>query len=61
MKNGGTMPEDRNSTCTDVQHQSVACLPSDVLTDDLIRLLEDFEGSMRFVPDWSDEPFRRAA
>ena len=55
------MPEDRNSTCTDVQHQSVACLPSDVLTDDLIRLLEDFEGSVRFVPDWSDEPFRRAA
>jgi hypothetical protein len=61
MKNGGTMSEDRNSTCTDVQHQSVACSPTDVMTDDLIRLLEDFEGSMRFVPDWSDEPFRRAA
>jgi hypothetical protein len=29
--------------------------------DELIRLIEDFEGSMRFVPDWSDEPFHRVA
>ena len=57
------MADDRNSMCTDVQHQGggVLCLPTDVMTDELIRLIEDFEGSMRFVPDWSDEPFRRAA
>jgi hypothetical protein len=29
--------------------------------DELIDLIEDFEGSMRFVPDWSDEPYRHAA
>ena len=55
------MADDRNPMCTDVEHQSISCSPADVLTDDLIRMLEDFEGSMRFVPDWSDEPFRRAA
>ena len=57
------MKDERNILCTDVQHQSasVSCSPTEVMTDDLIRLLEDFEGSMRFVPDWSDEPFRRAA
>ena len=55
------MADDRNTKCTDVQQQSISCSPTDVMTDDLIRMLEDFEGSMRFVPDWSDEPFRRAA
>ena len=57
------MTDDRNEICTDVQHQiaGVSCAPTGVTTDDLIRLIEDFEGSMRFVPDWSDEPFRRAA
>ena len=55
------MADDRNSTCTEVQDPSISCSPTDVMIDDLIRLLEDFEGSMRFVPDWSDEPFRRAA
>jgi len=29
--------------------------------DELIDLIENFQGSMRFVPDWSDEPFSRAA
>jgi len=29
--------------------------------DELVDLIENFEGSMRFVPDWSDEPFQRAA
>ena len=52
------MADDRNSTCTEVQDPSISCSPTDVMIDDLIRLLEDFGGSMRFVPDWSDEPFR---
>ena len=55
------MADDRNSVCTDVQLESVSCSPTEATTDELVRLLEDFEGSMRFVPDWSDEPFRRAA
>jgi hypothetical protein len=57
------MPDDCTSTRTDVQHPgaSVSCSPSELLADDLIRLMEEFDGSMRFVPDWSDEPFRRAA
>ena len=63
INNGGTMADERNNICTDVQQQgaTISCSPADVMTDDLIRMLEDFEGSMRFVPDWSDEPFRRAA
>ena len=57
------MPDDRNQMCTDVQPQNAAASRSGVeaITDELIRLMENFDGSMRFVPDWSDEPFRRAA
>jgi hypothetical protein len=36
-------------------------LPSGHRADELIELIENFEGSMRFVPDWSDEPVRHAA
>ena len=62
---------DPNKICTDTQYQAArreldALSGSDVdvtghRADELIRLIEDFEGSMRFVPDWSDEPFHRVA
>ena len=29
--------------------------------DELIELIENYEGSMRFVPDWSDESYQHAA
>jgi hypothetical protein len=29
--------------------------------DELIELIENYEGSMRFVPDWSDEGWQHAA
>jgi hypothetical protein len=63
---------DPHRICTDRQYQAArreldALLEPDVdllagnRVDELIQLIEDFQGSMRFVPDWSDEPFRRAA
>ena len=29
--------------------------------DELIALIENYEGAMRFVPDWSDESYQHAA
>jgi len=29
--------------------------------DELIEMIESYEGSMRFVPDWSDEGWQHAA
>lgn len=29
--------------------------------DELIALIENYEGSMRFVPEWPDESFQHAA
>jgi len=63
---------DPHRICTDRQYQAArseldALIGSEVdlvagnRVDELIELIENFEGSMRFVPDWSDEPFRRAA
>ena len=64
---------DPHRICTDRQYQAArreldALVGSDDTdlvagnrADELIQLIEDFQGSMRFVPDWSDEPFRRAA
>jgi len=63
---------DPTKICTDLQYEAArreldALSSSDVdlvtghRADELIRLIEDFEGSMRFVPDWSDEPFHRVA
>jgi hypothetical protein len=63
---------DPNKICTDAQYQAafreldaLSGSDADLVTghraDELIRLIEDFEGSMRFVPDWSDEPFHRVA
>jgi hypothetical protein len=36
-------------------------LPAGNRVDELIALIENYEGSMRFVPDWSDESFQHAA
>ncbi len=36
-------------------------MPGGHRIDELIELIENYEGSMRFVPDWSDESFRYAA
>lgn len=36
-------------------------MPGGHRVDELIALIEDFEGSMRFVPDWSDESYQHAA
>ena len=63
---------DPNKLCTDTQYRAarheldaLSGSDFDLVTgnraDELIRLIEDFEGSMRFVPDWSDEPFHRVA
>jgi hypothetical protein len=63
---------DPHRICTDRQYQAArmeldALISSEVdlvagnRADELIDLIENFEGSMRFVPDWSDAPFRRAA
>jgi hypothetical protein len=71
---GGTMAHvlDPRRICTDRQYQAArseldALIGSELdlvagnRADELIELIENFEGSMRFVPDWSNEPFRRAA
>ena len=36
-------------------------MPAGSRVDELIELIENYEGSMRFVPDWSDESFQHAA
>lgn len=36
-------------------------MPGGNRVDELIELIESYEGSMRFVPDWSDESYQHAA
>jgi len=36
-------------------------LPAGSRVDELIALIENYEGSMRFVPEWPDESFQHAA
>jgi hypothetical protein len=61
-----------NRICTDSEYRAARMeldelLGSDFDTpgghrvDELIALIENFEGSMRFVPDWSDESYQHAA
>lgn len=38
-----------------------ACSPSDVRADELIEWIEDYEPTVRFVPDWSGESYKNAA
>jgi hypothetical protein len=62
---------DPRRICTDQQYRAARMEHDGLLggeydaagyrADELIALIEDFEGSMRFVPDWSDEPYRHAA
>jgi hypothetical protein len=41
---------------------AVAMATSDALrADELLDWIEDGEATMRFVPDWSDEPYKNAA
>lgn len=35
--------------------------PDECRIDDLLELIENYEASVRFVPDWSDESYRNAA
>lgn len=35
--------------------------PPDCRVDELIELIENYEASVRFVPDWSDESYKNAA
>lgn len=35
--------------------------PDECRIDELIELIENYEASVRFVPDWSDESYRNAA
>jgi hypothetical protein len=36
-------------------------VPAGYRVDELIALIEEYEGAMRFVPDWSDESYQHAA
>ena len=40
---------------------SVFYVPGGHRVDELIELIENYEGSMRFVPDWSDHSYQHAA
>ncbi|HLW11895.1 MAG TPA: hypothetical protein VKU81_04285 [Casimicrobiaceae bacterium] len=40
---------------------SAGDLPDECRIDELIKLIENYEASVRFVPDWSDESYRNAA
>ena len=59
--------------CTDAQYRA-ACAELDELfgadvdlpagaqgVDALLATIENYQGSMRFIPDWSDESFQHAA
>lgn len=35
--------------------------PDECRVDELIELIENYEASVRFVPDWSGESYRNAA
>ena len=62
---------DLHRICTEGQYRAARseleqCLASDAGTeaqriDELLALIENYEASTRFVPDWSDESFRNAA
>jgi hypothetical protein len=36
-------------------------MPGGRRVDELLELIESYEGSMRFVPDWTDESYQHAA
>ena len=36
-------------------------MPAGHRVDELLELIESYEGSMRYVPDWTDESYQHAA
>jgi hypothetical protein len=63
---------DPHLICTDSQYRAARSeldaligaefdMPLGHRVDELIELIESYEGSMRFVPDWSDEGWQHAA
>ena len=63
---------DPRHICTDDQYRAARAeleelhgadfdLPAGSRVDELIALIENYEGSMRFVPEWPDESFQHAA
>lgn len=63
---------DPHRICTDTQYRAARAeldellgaefdLPLGNRVDELIELIENYDGSMRFVPDWSDESWQHAA
>ena len=63
---------DPHRICTDTQYRAARAeldellgaefdLPLGNRVDELIELIEYYDGSMRFVPDWSDESWQHAA
>ncbi|HSC99322.1 MAG TPA: hypothetical protein VLI21_10495 [Casimicrobiaceae bacterium] len=63
---------DPRRICTDDQYRAARAeleelhgadfdLPAGSRVDELIALIENYEGSMRFVPEWPDESFQHAA
>ena len=63
---------DPHLICTDNQYRTARAeldeligaefdMPLGHRVDELIELIENYEGSMRFVPDWSDEGWQHAA
>jgi hypothetical protein len=63
---------DPHLICTDNQYRAARAeldeligaefdMPLGHRVDELIEMIESYEGSMRFVPDWSDEGWQHAA
>ena len=63
---------DPHRLCTDSQYRTARTeldellgsdfdVPGGRRVDELIELIENYRGSMRFVPDWSDQSFQFAA
>ena len=64
---GGTMadvldPQYRSARAAlDELHGADFSPLADPRVDELMAFIEDYEGSMRFVPEWPDESFKHAA
>ena len=63
---------DPHLICTDNQYRAARAeldeligaefdMPLGHRVDELIEMIESYEGSMRFVPDWSDEGWQHTA
>jgi hypothetical protein len=65
-------PPDLHRNCTEREYRAARVELDELLgagpdtpggrrVDELIELIESYEGSMRFVPDWTDESYQHAA